>query len=126
MKKSTMIEKLSRQQKEEVYESKLRFFTNITHELCTPLTLIYGPCERIISYSRSDEYIQKYTTLIRQNVEKLNALIQELIEFRRLETGNLVPKIRTLSVSDVIDSIANSFTELAESRGINYTLRIPE
>lgn len=126
MKKDAVIEKLTRQQKEEVYESKLRFFTNITHELCTPLTLIYGPCERIISYVGSDEYIQKYATLIRQNVEKLNALIQELIEFRRLETGNMLPEIRNLSVSDVITNISHSFMELAETRGIRYEIRIPE
>lgn len=121
-----MIEKLTRQQKEEVYESKLRFFTNITHEICTPLTLIYGPCERIISYTGSDEYILKYATLVRQNVEKLNELIQELIEFRRLETGNMLPNIRNLQVSDIITNISNSFTELAETRGIRYEIRIPE
>ena len=47
-----MIEEMNRQQREELYESKLRFFTNITHEFCTPLTLINGPCEKILSYSR--------------------------------------------------------------------------
>ncbi|MCD7938071.1 MAG: response regulator [Tannerellaceae bacterium] len=125
MKKTNMIEKLTRQQKEEIYESKLRFFTNITHELCTPLTLIYGPCDRIISYQRSDRYVRKYASLIKQNVEKLNALIQELIEFRRLETGHMVPKIRPVSLSGVVSGVAESFSELAESRGITYLLRIP-
>ncbi|MCD8176639.1 MAG: hypothetical protein LUE98_04140 [Tannerellaceae bacterium] len=87
---------------------------------------MYGPCERIISYTGSDEYILKYATLVRQNVEKLNELIQELIEFRRLETGNMLPNIRNLQVSDIITNISNSFTELAETRGIRYEIRIPE
>lgn len=43
---------MNREKKEEIYESKLRFFTNITHEFCTPLTLIYGPCEKILANPR--------------------------------------------------------------------------
>lgn len=87
-KQHRIIEKLNREKKEEVYESKLRFFTNITHEFCTPLTLIYGPCEKILAYPQSDSYIRKYGKMIQQNTEKLNSLILELLEFRRLETGH--------------------------------------
>lgn len=124
MKKNSMIERLNRQQKEEVYESKLRFFTNITHELCTPLTLIYGPCEKIISYAKTDGYIHKYASLIQYNAEKLNTLIHELIEFRRLETGNKTLDIRQLQISDIIKDIAGSFIELAETKKIDYTTNI--
>ena len=74
MKKENIVEKLTRKQREDVYESKLRFFTNITHELCTPLTLIYGPCEKIISYDKSDSLIIKYAKLIKHNAEELNSL----------------------------------------------------
>ena len=74
-KRNVMIEEMNRQQREELYESKLRFFTNITHEFCTPLTLINGPCEKILSYSRVDSYVRKYASMIQQNALKLNALI---------------------------------------------------
>jgi len=126
MKKDNIIEKLNRQQREEVYESKLRFFTNITHELCTPLTLIYGPCEKILSYNKSDEYINKYATLIQHNAEKLNSLISELIEFRRLETGNKNLDIRQFSVSDLTRNIAESFYELADTKGYDYQINIED
>ncbi|MDR1170541.1 MAG: response regulator, partial [Prevotellaceae bacterium] len=119
MKKDNLIEKLTRQQKEEIYESKLRFFTNITHELCTPLTLIYGPCEKILA-AETDPKTKKYAGLIKHNAEKLNSLILELIEFRRLETGNKNPDIKKLPVSEIIANIADSFTELAKSKNIDY------
>lgn len=125
MKKENIIEKLQRKQREDIYESKLRFFTNITHELCTPLTLIYGPCEKIISYAKSDKQIVKYASLIKYNAEKLNTLISELIEFRRLETGHKKLEIRNLSVSELARNIAESFSELTADKQIDYKINIP-
>ena len=119
-----MIEKMNREKKEEIYESKLRFFTNITHEFCTPLTLIYGPCEKILAYPHTDPYIRKYGLIIQQNTERLNSLILELLEFRRLETGNKVLYIQSLPVSDKLRGIAESFNELIENRELNYQLNI--
>lgn len=121
-----MIDKMNRKKKEEIYESKLRFFTNITHEFCTPLTLIYGPCEKILAYANNDQYIQKYGQIILQNAKKLNELILELIEFRRLETGNKQLRIIRLSASENIQNMAASFNELAESRNISYQLKITQ
>lgn len=123
-KRNRMLEQMNRQQQEELYESKLRFFTNITHEFCTPLTLINGPCEKILSYSRVDSYIQKYASMIQQNALKLNALILELIEFRRLETGHKMLKVKSAYITEQIQTIADSFGELADSRKLDYRLQI--
>ncbi len=125
-KKNSMIRQINQQKKEELYESKLRFFTNITHEFCTPLTLISGPCERILSYKSTDSYINKYANMIRQNAGRLNSLILELIEFRRLETGNKSLKIEKIFVSKQIQDITEAFSELAERKKINYKLKIQE
>lgn len=124
MKKENIVEKLTRKQREDVYESKLRFFTNITHELCTPLTLIYGPCEKIISYDKADNHIVKYAKLIKHNVEELNNLISELIEFRRLETGHKKIEIKQCSISDLARNIAESFSELTTNKQLNYKINI--
>lgn len=62
--------------------------------------------------------------MIQQNTEKLNNLILELLEFRRLETGNKVLSIQQLSVSEKVRSIAESFEELAENKEMNYQLHI--
>ncbi|MCD8183187.1 MAG: response regulator [Bacteroides sp.] len=109
---------LEQAHKEEVYEEKLRFFTNITHEFCTPLTLIYGPCERILNYENTDAFIRKYILLIKQNTERLNSLIQEVIDFRRIETGHKIRRIQQLPVSEVCNDIIASFSDIAEQNKI--------
>ena len=114
------MEKMNQRQKEEIYESKLRFFTNITHEFSTPLTLIYGPCDRIISYEKSDGIVKKYANLIMENAKRLNSLIQELIEFRRIETGHKTCVIEQVNISNSAYTIADSFTESADSKHIAY------
>lgn len=112
--------RLEQAHREEVYEEKLKFFTNITHEFCTPLTLIYGPCERILTYPGSDDYIRKYVGLIRSNAERLNTLIQELIDFRRIETGHKILKPCRVGVSELCTDIMHSFSELSERNNINF------
>lgn len=112
--------KLQQQHQEEVYESKLQFFTNIAHEFCTPLTLIYGPCSRILSHNGSDRFVRKYTQLIQRNAERLNTLIQELIEFKKIENGSKQPQIESVNVSEMIYDITESFNDLAESKNIHF------
>jgi len=123
-KRESMIEKMNQEQKEEIYESKLRFFTNITHEFSTPLTLIYGPCDRIISYEKSDSFVKTCAQLIMKNAQRLNALIQDLIEFRRIETGHKSCVIEPLDISESARAIADSFTDLSESKQIDYEIDI--
>lgn len=124
LKKQRMVKKMERQKKEEVYESKLRFFTNITHEFCTPLTLIQGPCEKILAHKETDNYTCRYAKMIQQNAEKLNGLIVELLEFRRLETGNKTLSVHPQPVSEKLKDIAESFGDMAENREMDYQLNI--
>ncbi len=123
-KKNRMLEKLKQEHEVEVYESKLKFFTNIAHEFCTPLTLIYGPCSRILSHSGSDKFVIKYTELIQRNAERLNNLIQDLIEFRRIETGNRPLHVESVAINNLIENISSSFNDLSESLNINIVKTI--
>ncbi|WP_369889430.1 response regulator [Bacteroides sp. AN502(2024)] len=120
-KQQEAMKKLEQEHREEVYEEKLRFFTNITHEFCTPITLIYGPCERILGYKHTDDFIRKYIQLIKWNAERINALIQEMIDFRRIETGHKERKVRPVQVSQVCSDITASFFPIAEQNRIRFT-----
>ncbi len=86
-KKQELLNEIEQRHQKNVFESKLRFFTNIAHEFCTPLTLIYGPCGRILSSKGLSKFVVDYVQMIQTNAERLNNLIHELIEFRRIETG---------------------------------------
>lgn len=123
-KKMKIEQVLDQKYKEEMYEGKLRFFTNITHEFCTPLTLIYTPSERILNYEGSDSFVKKYAWTIKSNAEKLNNLIQEIIDFRRIETGNKVCKIESCNINNICTEITESFTDLAEENHINFSVNI--
>jgi len=123
-KKIEMTQQLDRKYKEEMYENKLRFFTNITHEFCTPLTLIHAPSEKLLNYKGSDEFIKKYAHIIKSNTERLNNLVQEIIDFRRMETGNKIVKIENCDINEICDEIMSTFTTLSEENNIKFGLDI--
>lgn len=112
-------------QKNEVYESKLKFFSNISHELFTPLTLIYGTGERMLADDDTDPETRKHINLIMSNTERLNSLIQDLVDFRKIESGNKKVKIVNVDASAAANEIYNSFSVIAEQNGIDFVKDIP-
>lgn len=125
-KKQELLNEIEKSHQKNVFESKLRFFTNIAHEFCTPLTLIYGPCGRILSSNGLSKFVVDYVRMIQTNAERLNNLIHELIEFRRIETGNRELRIEFLSVSVLAKEIAKTFVDMAKSKNITFLSKIPD
>lgn len=125
-KKQELLNEIEKRHQKNVFESKLRFFTNIAHEFCTPLTLIYGPCGRILSSKGLNKFVVDYVQMIQTNAERLNNLIHELIEFRRIETGNREVRIEAINVSSLMKDTAKTFVDMAKSRNITFLSKIPE
>lgn len=107
-------QKLELRRKEEVYESKMRFFSNITQELTVPLTMISGPCQQIIGYPQADPYVRRHAETIRHNVVKLNDLIYMLREFRGMRDIDRNDNIELVPVSELSSSIADTFIDYAD------------
>ena len=103
-------------------ELKLRFFTNISHEFRTPLTLILGPTESLLSKeSYSDTLrVKESLTLIYKNEKRLFRLINQLLEIRRIETGSLKLKVKEEDMVPFILSITELFEGLAKKNNINF------
>ncbi|MCD7935489.1 MAG: helix-turn-helix domain-containing protein [Tannerellaceae bacterium] len=122
-------QRIKEEQKEKLYESKLNFFTNITHELCTPLTLINGINEHIRSYAThvSDEGLRKYTDILSENVKGLNELITEILDFRKIEESGFTHfHIKTVFLSEVLRKQCESYLPVARDNEIEYLITIPE
>lgn len=111
-------------QRDEVYDQKMLFLTNLVHELNTPLTLIYGPCERILAHTETDNFVRKYIHMIQANIGRLNYLIKEIIDFRRMSTGSEELRIRSVAAGEWTAEVAGAFNELAETNNINYEVDI--
>ena len=113
-------ERLEVRRKEEVYESKMRFFSNITQELSMPLTMISAPCQQIINYRKSDAYILKHAETIRQNVTRLHDLIHMLHEFRGIG-GDIeqTENIELVPVAEIVQGIAETWHDYSEQNNLH-------
>lgn len=121
---SLLVERMNRKREEDIHEAKLRFFTNIAHEFCTPLTLIYGPCEKLLGYEFSDQFERKYLKIIKANAERMLSLIQQLMDFRKTETGHFRILAEDIDISEMIRYIADSFSEMAERNRLSFHVQI--
>lgn len=124
---TSIARKIEEEQKEKLMEAKLDFFTNVTHEFCTPLTLINGITERIEKISGTDQNFNKYIEILRSNVGNLNELIQEILDFRKLEeSGYNLHITKNVSIVEQIKKQSESFISIAEQNNISLELTIPE
>jgi signal transduction histidine kinase/ligand-binding sensor domain-containing protein/DNA-binding response OmpR family regulator len=114
-------EKRERHQTEEHNQSKLRFFTNISHEFRTPLTLIINQIDVILQMGNVPQPIYSRLLNVIRNANRMKKLITELLDFRKFEQGYMLPKVSNQNIVPFLNEIYLSFKELAQSKEINYT-----
>lgn len=106
-------------------EQKTLFFTDITHELRTPLTLILGPSKELLDDKKLNAESHKLAQLINTSAYKLLRLVNQLLEFRKIEKGipyNLY--IQQCNLSNLLHEVFNFFKPMADSRQIEFDLNI--
>ena len=81
------LERVQRENMENLNRAKLQFFTNISHEFRTPLTLILGPVQNLIDSADGNKFMRDQLLHIHNNAQRLLRLINELLDFRKAETG---------------------------------------
>jgi signal transduction histidine kinase/DNA-binding response OmpR family regulator/Tfp pilus assembly protein PilF len=102
----------------ELDEIKSRFFTNISHEFRTPLTLILGPLEQLLN--KTKEYsAKKALNLIYRNANKLLTLINQLLEISKIEKGSIKLKLQKCDIVRETRKIVEMFSSLASEKNIN-------
>ncbi|MDX2249668.1 MAG: substrate-binding domain-containing protein [Bacteroidia bacterium] len=103
-------------------EEKFRFFTNISHEFRTPLTLILGPVEELLETDYSKENIKHQLGLIRRNSIRLLYLVEQLMDFRKIENGKMRVQATENDLSRFIKDIYQAFEFPAQKRVIDFRL----
>ena len=104
----------------------MNFFVNISHELCTPLTLINGMTERISQMAGDNAELRKYADVMDTNVKGLNELVQEILDFRKIEEeGFGQVHIHSTDVAAMLSSQMKSFDDAARRNGIELQLMTP-
>lgn len=127
LKNDIKIKELESLKAEEIHQGKLRFFTNIAHEFSNSLTLIYGPCDKLLKEKETNSFTKKYLQVIKSNSERMQNLIEQLVEFRKAETGHLKLKVELVDIPELIKYVIDNFVEFLEQKKIDYRVRfIPD
>jgi signal transduction histidine kinase/DNA-binding response OmpR family regulator len=106
---------------EEATQAKLVFFTNISHEFRTPLTLILGPLDSLERNEKLTPAGQKLVQLMRKNVHVLLKLINQIIDFRKYENGKMQMYFTLTDLKAFISEICDSFIEFGKKKHIHFT-----
>ncbi len=106
----------------EATDAKFNFFTNISHELRTPLTLIMGPLEDSLSSSKLHFTIKNNLDFIQRNSIRLLRLINQLMDFRKVEEGKMKLKASENNISEFVTEITNAFSDIARKKSISYNV----
>jgi len=104
---------------EELLQRKLGFFTNISHEIKTPLTLIMAPLEKLINMNEGNNKVQNQLMLMQRNGDSLIRLINQLLDFRKFESGNMKLKAIEGDVVKFAKEVVSAFEAYALDRKIN-------
>jgi len=97
---------------------KLKMFTNISHEIRTPLTLILGPLEKMIAGTIPDGELPSHLSLVYKNTKQLDRLINQLLDFRKIEAGNLKLEVAFDDMVALVSEVVQSFQEYAREKHI--------
>lgn len=120
LRNSYKIEHVAKVEQERSHQLKTRFFTNITHELRTPLTLMLGPLQDIIGKDDIRGPIRNKLEGVHKNVIRLSHLVNQLLDFRKLETDHMKMRVVEGDIVDFLKEIYYAFREETTKRNIDF------
>lgn len=104
---------------EEINEAKLQFFINISHEIRTPMTLIMGPLEKLLTENKNPALQNSYL-LIYRNAQRILRLINQLIDIRKIDRGQMQLKARETDMVGFIEDIMQAFDYMAKKKNVRF------
>lgn len=124
LKRDILISRIDKQKSEELTQIKLRYFTNVSHELLTPLTIISCLIEDF-NHQFPNQF--KQYSIMKSNVSRLKRLLQQILDFRKVESGNMKLAVKEADLVAFVKNICwNNFEPLANQKQIQFSIDAPE
>lgn len=119
------MEMLESEKAKEIYRSKIEFFTNVAHEIRTPLTLIKLPLDKILATPLLTDAIKDNLTIMEKNTNRLIDLTNQLLDFRKTENNSVSLSYVKTDMPELLEQIYSSFKPAAEQKGLQFKLEMP-
>lgn len=118
--------KLQQNLVKEMYDMKINFFTNITHEIRTPLSLIKIPIEELLEKTPCTDSSYSNLSIVKRNTERLLTLVNQLLDFRKAEAAEMKLNFVSTDVCGVVMQVANRFKPSLQLKGISFEISSPQ
>lgn len=118
-------EKYEREKEIEVYNAKIDFFTNIAHEVRTPLTLIKSPLEYILYNDPEEKEIHENLLVMEKNTNRLLDLISQLLDFRKVESKVFSLNFKITDIGQLSNEVFIRFKALARQKNLKFSITLP-
>ncbi len=112
------LQKKLREKDSEVMETKMRFFTNISHEIRTPITLITAPLKMLFEKEFNDPKLKNQIGTILRNALKMNSLVEQLVDFRKIESRQESLKVYKYELKSFLEDIIDDFKSISQQNNI--------
>lgn len=122
LKNQARLDRMQIQQEKEFYNQKIEFFTTMAHEIRTPLSLIMAPLEKLKDDENITLQMQSQLQVMEDNTERLRSLIDQLLDFRRIESDIYTIRKEKMELVTYIQSIYAHFSPMANQKGIRFAL----
>ena len=109
----------------ELLDAKIDFFTNVAHEIKTPLTLIKVPLSRITRKAEALPELERSLKIMNRNTNRLIELTNQLLDFRQTEIDKFHLSFVHTNVTQLVEDACNDFSDLAEEYGLSFSTDIP-
>lgn len=113
------------EQEQKSYSSKIEFFTNVAHEIRTPVSLISAPLEEILENKNISTDIRNNLHLIERNCERLHILINQLLDFRKMDEGRLQIHPESIDLKSFLNEMYERFRKSAQNKKLKLDLILP-
>lgn len=124
--RSRMLKSIDEEKQKEIYQAKINFFTNIAHDIRTPLSLIKMPVDKIISGKEYTEKTEEDMRLIKANTDRLLDLTNQLVDFRKIESKQMRLNFINEDICALVSKCCDCFKPAAEIRDVTFRTEIPE